>query len=522
MQTSARLVRNTSIRMAHFMLGLGISFFLMPFLVRNLGDRMYGLWTLVGSVLGYYGFIDLGLSSAVTRFISRAVGRQDKPEIRAVFCTSFYLFLALGLFAACLTWGLSLFLPSIVKDAADLHLFRVLLLVLGLNFSFDFPVRAFSALFTSSLRDDLSVGLTILKTIGSTVLVVWAVGRGYGILALATATVAFSVVDSLARVWYAYKIEPAISINPAYFERAKVRMLFGYSAYTFVGNIADILCYRVSHLVITIGIGLTAVTHFFVAGRLVELAMQSLSQMTRTVGPVFSQDEGRNDWDAIRRRFNFLVRLSLYFAVFICGVSIIYGQFFIDRWMGSDYRDSYIVLVVMMGGYLIRLVQLPAIPLLYAISKHKYYTYTNLIEGALNLSISLYLVEPLGIVGVALGTAIPMTLTSLFALPWYVCKVTGQDRRRYIFDILRHMALGLAFLALGTIPGWWVVKAGYPQLIATFLIQTIIFFPLAARFGFTREERASVIGAVSKSVPGLRTFLSRFSGKKEAPGLGSR
>jgi O-antigen/teichoic acid export membrane protein len=518
MQISARIVRNSTLRIAQFVLGLGISFFLMPFLVRHLGDRMYGLWTLVGSVLGYYGLIDFGLSSAVTRFISRAVGRDDKSEIRAVFCTSFYLFLALGLITACLTWALSAVLGFIVEDPADLHLFRMLLVVLGLNFSFDFPVRAFSAVFTSSLRDDLSVMLMIFKTVVSTCFVVWAIGKGYGVVALAIVTVSFSVIDSMARVVIARRIEPAISVDPRYFDRSKIRTLFGYSAYTFVGNIADILCYRLDSIVTTVGVGLQAVTHFFVAGRLVELMQQSLNEGVRSVGPVFSQDEGRNDYDSIRRRFRFLLKISLYFAVFACSMAIIYGRFFIERWMGDGYKDSYLVLVVLVGGYLIRLIQLPAIPLLYAISRHKYYTYTNLFEGASNLVISVYLVEKMGIVGVALGTAIPMTLTSIFALPWYVSKCVGFNQREYVFNILRHAAAAAVFIALGAVPSHFVVRASYPALIACLLIQTVLYWPLVARFGFTAEERGSLFQAVHKSMP----FADRLSfltttKKKEGP-----
>jgi O-antigen/teichoic acid export membrane protein len=71
-------------------MALAISFFMMPFLVRNLGDRMYGIWTLVGSVLGYYGLIDIGLSSAVVRFISRAVRktRSARCSARPSTCSS--------------------------------------------------------------------------------------------------------------------------------------------------------------------------------------------------------------------------------------------------------------------------------------------------------------------------------------------------------------------------------------------------------------------------------------------------
>ena len=50
--------------------------------------------------------------------------------------------------------------------------------------------------------------------------------------------------------------------------------------------------------------------------------------------------------------------------------------------------------------------QNPSISLLYATFKHRFYTYMNCAEGAINLVISLLLARPLGILGVALGTLI--------------------------------------------------------------------------------------------------------------------
>src|SRR5262245_7293697 len=97
MSRGAQLVRGSLVKVGNLFLGIAISFFMMPFLIGHLGERMYGLWTLVGSILGYYGVMDLGLSSAVSRFISRAIGRRDPEDIKRTICTGFYLFLGLGL-----------------------------------------------------------------------------------------------------------------------------------------------------------------------------------------------------------------------------------------------------------------------------------------------------------------------------------------------------------------------------------------------------------------------------------------
>jgi hypothetical protein len=59
-------------------ISLGVSIcaalMLAPFCIRTLGDRSYGLWTLVVTLSTYYALLDLGLSGAVTRHLAGSLG----------------------------------------------------------------------------------------------------------------------------------------------------------------------------------------------------------------------------------------------------------------------------------------------------------------------------------------------------------------------------------------------------------------------------------------------------------------
>lgn len=486
--------------MGNFGLLLAISFFMMPFLVKSLGDRMYGVWTLVGSVLGYYGLIDIGLSSAVVRFISRAVGRAEKDEVRTVFCTSFYLFLCLGVVTAILTWGLMWALGGIIRNPGDLGLFRALLLILGLNFAIDFPVRSFNAVFTSNIRDDISVGLSMAKSVVATGLIVLAVSNGHGIMMLAVITVGCSLVDSVARIFFAFRLEPALSIHPKYADWSRVRPLFGYSTYSFISRLGDILQFRIDHLVITAYIGLGAVTHYFVAARLVEYLREAISQSVRGMAPVFSQEEGRDDYDSIRAKFLYVTKITGLLATFVVGCAIGFGKPFIHTWMGARFSDSYPVLVVLAAGVYFRMVQLPSVPLLYGISKHKYHAYSTLVEGVLNLTLSLALVRPFGILGVALGTQIPMTVMTLFVQPWYVSRVSGLSLPRYLRHMGRNVAVSGAVFGVAYAACRPFISTGYLPLVLNFMAVSAIYWPLAFWLGLNRHERNHLIMSIRRSI----------------------
>jgi len=93
---ASQLIKSSFFRTASLFLNVAVSFFLMPFVIRVLGDRWYGLWVLVGTFVGYYGFFDFGLSTAVQRFVSQAWGKENQEEIDRIFNTSLVLFTGAG------------------------------------------------------------------------------------------------------------------------------------------------------------------------------------------------------------------------------------------------------------------------------------------------------------------------------------------------------------------------------------------------------------------------------------------
>ena len=72
-----KLLPGSALRLASLFTAAISSLLLMPFVVHHLGDRLYGFWTLAATFVGYYGLLDLGLSSAVSQYLSLAIGQSD-------------------------------------------------------------------------------------------------------------------------------------------------------------------------------------------------------------------------------------------------------------------------------------------------------------------------------------------------------------------------------------------------------------------------------------------------------------
>src|ERR1019366_9982088 len=71
------ITRNVLSTWSGYVATLLIGFFLAPFIVHRLGNTGYGVWTLVVSLTGYFGLLDLGLRQSVGRFVAHHVALQD-------------------------------------------------------------------------------------------------------------------------------------------------------------------------------------------------------------------------------------------------------------------------------------------------------------------------------------------------------------------------------------------------------------------------------------------------------------
>jgi O-antigen/teichoic acid export membrane protein len=62
--SSGGIIRNAMVSYLANFVGMAIGFFITPILVRSLGPVNFGLWVLLGSLAGYIGLVEAGVSTA--------------------------------------------------------------------------------------------------------------------------------------------------------------------------------------------------------------------------------------------------------------------------------------------------------------------------------------------------------------------------------------------------------------------------------------------------------------------------
>lgn len=498
--TAQRLIGSSVVGILAIAVNIVAALFLLPFLISRLGDQWYGAWVLIGTILGYFTVLDVGLFSAAERYVALHFSRRDWAAVNTVLSTSLVVFSGVGLAALILTSLATLAVPLVVEDAAAQATVQAAMFICAVDLALFFPSGTLNGIMVARLRYDLANLLQIVKIVLRTGLIVYFIAAGYGIVALAAITLVTNALERGARLWISARLFPELDLSLRRFSRAHLREFIGYGVPSFLTEVADKLRFYVDTVVVGAMLSVSAVTVYNIAVRLVHYYIQLIMGGVGYLLPVFTAQIGTGDMAALRRNFLFGTKISVALSALVGGGLIGVGGPVIAVWIGDEYRAAVLPLVVLIGGVFFELAQTPSINLLFALGRQGFLARIGFIEAALNLGLSLALVGPLGLLGVALGTTIPLVLLRSLVQPVYVCRQIDLALPAYLGGVARvaipamvlQAPLWLLLAELGTNTPWLaigVAVAAWPILAA------LLFF-----IAFGRPERAALTEAVWGSV----------------------
>lgn len=83
-----RIAKNTLLLYVRMLFIMAISLFTSRVILNTLGVEDYGIYNVVGGVVAMFGFINGSMSSATQRYITFALGKEDKNRLQKVFSTT--------------------------------------------------------------------------------------------------------------------------------------------------------------------------------------------------------------------------------------------------------------------------------------------------------------------------------------------------------------------------------------------------------------------------------------------------
>ncbi|MBQ0820528.1 flippase [Microvirga sp. HBU67558] len=336
---------------------LVVSLIIVPIYVHQVGDARYGIISIVWLLLGYFGFLDLGLSRASTNLLSQLSHSSDEERTRVV-ATSLILNLVLGCIGSVILYVSGAFLlETIVSVPAELKpeisgSLPWVAILLPLALVSGVAVGTLEARERFAAANVLQV---ISTTIGQVAPVVCAVLLGPELTIVIPAAVlsrAFGVLLILAYV--ALFNGPWTSIR---FHKATSRQLLGYGGWVTISSVASPILQSLDQFVIGSNLGVAAITYYAIPMNLVMRSQLFAAALSRTLFPRMSR---LNPSESKAVSEASLVTLSFGYAA-LCAPAIILAKPFISLWISQPFGDiaGPIAQVLLIGGWINGLAFIP-------------------------------------------------------------------------------------------------------------------------------------------------------------------
>ena len=393
---------------------LGIGFFLMPYILHTVGDGTYGTWLFLNSIAGQTGLLYLGFGDAISRFTSKYQAERNWGElnrtascITSVYCGSACVALLIGIIFA-------LIAPSVYDwPGQSITEVQIAILLLALNAAFSIGGSSFGGLLMGIQRFDIERGIVIVVNISRLVLTLLFLRSTYGLVTLASIFLGLTIFENVAMAVMAFRLIPTLRMRFSDLKKSVYKKCFSFSLFTFLSLIAEQIIYMTDTIIIGYFLGPVAVVPYYIAFRLCDMVRIPVLQIGYVFLPKAGQLHSLKQNDDLKKLISqgFGIAFLLVCSAFIG--AYYFSDLMIRVWIGDGYAESYLIVLILLGG---QLVALPTHVMRHALIGTGYVRIPAilfLVEAVANLILSLSLLPYWGIYGVAFGTFFPLVVIEL-------------------------------------------------------------------------------------------------------------
>ncbi len=330
---SRPFARNFAFNVAGSLLPVASALVTVPLYLALIGPARYGIVSITWILLGYFGFLDFGLSRASANALGK-LGHASSQDRAPVFATALFLNLGLGAaagFAMYLTGDLFLrhvfTIPGELR-AETLAAFPWMVPMLPLGMVLGVASGALESRERFLLSNMLNAGGTVL---GQTLplLCAYAYGPSLAVLipSLLLARLFVVLVIFATVIWLEWPM------RPFRFDLFWARRLFGYGAWVSVSSLISPVLDTIDQMLIGRLLGAVAIAHYAVPMNLAMRSQVVATALARTLFPRLS----REDFVAGQKLAQHATISLIYGFGAICGPAVIVSGPFLRAWVGPDF-----------------------------------------------------------------------------------------------------------------------------------------------------------------------------------------
>lgn len=472
LSTSRKFAKNAFFNVAGFAVTFPILILLTPYMLDVLGKAQFGIWAIAGVVTSYTQLSDMGMTTAIVKFVAEHWVKQDVDKISKVASTAFFSFAVVGGgVVAAILFARNFIVINLLKVPAEMQT-EALFVVSGvvIIFYFNLLFSVYNSILLGLQRMDITnvimVGSKIFRALG-----MWFfLAEGIGLKGLIWNSAIFSLFTVALNIFFAKRLLQGFKLNPFLVSFSELIIIVKYSANIFAAKLMGLFQDPINKIILAAYVSLPFVSFYEIGWRVNSMVRSLFGTGLMPLLPASSVLSGENNKQELERIFLSISRILFLFAVPFFLVVMVLAKPLVQVWLGDGYELAGRAIQFLLLGNLFSLLVTPQYVILQGIGKPQISTFVSFVNGLINVVISIILVQLIGYYGVLLGILLSIFVAS-FLMIYLFHKETGYSFLRYI----QYLPLKSIVIGSGMIGGLWLINTH----VETWSILLIFFIAMA-------------------------------------------
>lgn len=348
-QNNKRIAKNTLLLYIRMLLTMVVSLYTSRVILKTLGVEDYGIYNVVGGVVAMFNILSGSLSSAISRFITFELGKNDFEKLKRVFSSSVTIQIILAIAVAIIAEIAGIWFINEKMNIASDRLIEA-------NWVFHFSILTFAinlisvpynAAIVAHEKMSAFAYISIIETVGKLLvaylIIISPIDRlvFYGLLML--------LVAILVRSSYSFYCRRNFKECHYYFiwDKKLLKQMFGFAGWNFIGSSSALLRDQGGNILLNLFFGTTINAARGIANQVFTAIYSFASNFMTALNPQITKSYAAGNYDYMTMLVYRGSRFACYLLFIISLPVIINTEYILNLWL-DIVPDKTVIFVRLM------------------------------------------------------------------------------------------------------------------------------------------------------------------------------
>ena len=350
-QNNKRVAKNTLYLYIRMIFTMCVSLYTSRVILNALGVEDYGVYNVVGGIVGLFTILSGSLSAAVSRYLTFELGQGNIVRLKKIFCTSVNVQLLIGLLIIVLVETVGWWFLNYQMDIPKTRLFaaNVVLQISCMTFFINLLSIPYNAAIIAHEKMSAFAYIGICEALLKLLVAFLILWNPIDKLIYYAMLMAF--ISILIRLLYGsyckYHFEEC-TYNLVW-DKKLLRQMCGFAGWNFFGNAAYILNTQGVNMLINIFFGVTFNAAQGIASQAQAAILQFVNNFTTALNPQITKSYAKGDKDYLFSLICKGAKYTFFLLLIITLPFFVETEYILHLWLGTvpDYASVFLRLMLL-------------------------------------------------------------------------------------------------------------------------------------------------------------------------------